>query len=179
MKNCILICSLCLLYLAGEGQSLYGNTFKNIDGTALDLGAFKNTKLMIFLAPISEMDALKLHEIDSFYSKNAAQIKLLGIVALEQGYVDSNKQKIKNMYSSRGIEIVLTEAMYTEVPSMYNQSELVQWLIKRSKNGRFEVANPIIGYKFFIDPSGKLYSVLPPEVSLLSKPAERIVKRQF
>ena len=142
------------------------------------LSSYQGSKVLFIIAPVDIEDSLKVSEIAAFNNRYGDTVKLIGIVSNEDGYVDSNKTKIKAMYQSKGVNIVLTEAMFTKKSAGANQSALMQWLTKQSMNKRFDENAKGVGQKFFADENGKLFSVLIPETDLFSPAVERNVYRK-
>jgi hypothetical protein len=77
------------------------------------------------------------------------------------------------MYKKMGI--VLTEGMYTKKSSGSNQSALMKWLTDRTKNRHFDIDSEGIGQKFIVNATGRLFAVLPPQVSLQAGVFNKIV----
>jgi len=159
-------------------QSLHSFTFKNIDGNNVNLGSYQDSSiLLICLAPIKADDSIRINEIDSLVTRYGSKMKMIGVMSIEDGFIDSNKTAIKNLYSNRGITITLTEGMYTRKSSS-NQSVLLNWLTSKTQNLRFNVDAKGIGQKFFIDKYGKMFAVLPPEVPFISPIVENYINRK-
>lgn len=164
--------------LSGYGQSsVYTQSVTNIDGGQVLLNSYAGKKILFIIAPAKLADTAKVDELAAFNTRYGDTIKLIGIMSLEDGYVDSNKAAIKSMYQSRGVNIVLTQGMYTKKTSAY-QPALMQWLTKRTMNKRFEEDAGGVGQQFYVDESGKLFSVLIAQTNLFSPAVERNVYRK-
>ena len=162
---CIAIAS---AFSQGTSGSIHSISITDIDGGSFNLGNYAGKKIMVFIAPVNNNDISKINEIDSFQTLYGDSIKLVGIMSYEHGYIDSNKAKIKNIYTSKGVDILLTEGMHTKNTSGVTVASFVYWLTSKSQNLRFNVEIKGIGQKFFINKQGLLYGVVPPEIPLTS-----------
>ncbi len=159
-------------------QSLHSLTIKNIDGNNVNLGSYQDSSILIIcLAPVHANDSIRIKEIDSLVTVFGSKMKIVGVMSIEDGFIDSNKTAIKNLYSNRGISITLTEGMYTRKTSS-NQSVLLNWLTSKTQNLRFNIDAKGVGQKFFLDKFGKLFAVLPPEVPFISPIVENYINRK-
>ncbi len=178
MKRLLAILLLCGWAAVGSGQSIYTQSFTNIDGGSVSLNTFQGKKILFLIAPIKEADSLKLNEIVAFASKYPDTVKLVGIMSIEDGYVDSNKASIKSMYQSKGINILLTQGMNTKKVAGANQGAIMKWLTNQTMNKRFDDDAGGVGQMFFVNEVGKLYSVLIAQTPLNSPAVDRSVKRK-
>ena len=178
MIKTLLILLLCSAALSMYGQSADSLSVNNIDGSSVSLLSYQGHKILFLIAPARLSDSTKLNELASFNSRYGDTVKLVGIMSKEDGYVDSNKTKIKTMYQNKGINILLTEGMFTKKGSGANQGSLMQWLTKQSLNKRFDEDTKGVGQKFFADENGKLFSVLIPETRLFSPAVDRNIYRK-
>lgn len=170
---------LALWCFTSMAQSLHSLTIKNIDGNNVNLGSYQDSSILIIcLAPVHTNDSIRIKEIDSLITMYGSKMKMIGVMSIEDGYVDSNKTVIKNLYSSRGITITLTEGMYTRKSSGSNQSVLLNWLTSKTQNHRFNIDAKGVGQKFFLDKYGKLFAVLSPEVPFISPIVENYINRK-
>lgn len=147
---------------ASIGQSLHSLSFLDIDGATVNLSTYQGKKILIFLAPIHKRDSSRIKEIDSIRNVYDTNISCIGVMSIEDGYLDSNKTAIKALYQGTGIK--LTQGMYTRKTSGSNQSDLMNWLTTRTRNMRSNADARAIGDKFFIGKTGKVYEVVSAEV---------------
>ncbi len=165
--------------LSGYGQSADSLTIKNIDGADVSLLSYQGKKILFLIAPSDLSDSLKVNEIAAFNAQYGDSLHLVCIMSKEDGYVDSNKAAIKSMYQSRGLNVLLTEGMYTKKAAGTNQSTLMQWLTKRSINKRFDEDAGGVGQQFYVNENGKLFSVLVAQTPLLSPAVKRNIDRKM
>ena len=172
MKKIIVVIATLYFGLASMAQapSIYSVSVNDINGNAINLSSYQGTKILICIAPIkmSFIDSIKISEIDSLVKSYGNKVKVIGVLSKEDGFVDSNKAYIKNIYQSRGINIVLTEGMFTKKTSGISQSALMKWVTTQSLNARFDIDATGVGSKYLLDKNGKMLSVFPPEVSFIS-----------
>ncbi len=178
MIKTLFVLLLCSAALSMYGQSADSLSVNNIDGSSVSLLSYQGKKILFLIAPARISDSSKLDELAAFNSRYGDTVKLVGIMSKEDGFVDSNKAKIKTMYQNKGINILLTEGMFTKKTAGANQGSLMQWLTKLSMNKRFEENAKGVGQKFFADENGKLFSVLIPETSLFSSAVERNIYKK-
>lgn len=157
-----------------QSPSVYTLQLNDINGTPISLGSFQGKKILFCLIPLNASNN-EISQIDSISKKYSNKIKIVGIPSIEDGYSDSSKQDIKNIYESRNINILLTEGMYTKSSSGTNQSNLISWLTKKELNQRFNFSVNGIGQKFFIDSNGKLLGSLDPNVTYLSTSVKNLI----
>jgi hypothetical protein len=162
MKLLFTVCLLMGIGWYAGAQTIYSQSFKNIDGQTVTLSSFQHKKLLLFIAPIERSDSLRINEIDSFQTVYGDSVQLIGIMSIEDGYTDSLLQEIKAYYT--GSNIILTEGMYTRKAAATSQHALLQWLTTRSLNKRTDDDIIGTGQKFFISSNGRLQEVQGPAV---------------
>lgn len=160
-------------------QIIYSQSLTDIDGGAISLSTYQGKKILFLIAPSRLADSSKVDEIATFQAKYPDSVKLIGIMSIEEGYVDSNKVAIKSIYQSRGISIVLTQGMHTSSADSTNQSAIMKWLTRRSLNKRFNEDAAGVGQQFYVNEAGKLYSILVPQTPLISPAVERNLVRKM
>lgn len=163
----------------GQTPSIHNLTIKDIDGLDIHLNSYQGIKLLIFIAPTKETEGITLQELDSIKNRYDTTIKLMGVMSYENGFVDSNKAAIKSMYASLGINLILTQGMHTPKATGSNQSDLFNWLTNKSVNSRFNIDAKGVGQKFFIDKTGKIYSVIPSEIPFTSTIVTNLITKKF
>lgn len=178
-KNLFFISMIFLnLYAVGQNNSFYSLQVKDIDGSTINLSSFQGKKILFCTIPLNGSNS-SIDDLDSLIRANGLKIKVIGIPSIEDGFSDSMKVSVKNIYQSRGINILLTEGMYTKKTSGSNQSSLIMWLTKKDLNGSFNLEVKGNGQKFFIDKNGKLFATVNPEVSYLSPLIRNYINIQF
>ena len=178
MKKLLAIVLLFGWATVGSGQSIYTQSLTDIDGSSVSLSTYLGKKILFLIAPVNEADSLKLDEIVAFAAKYPDSVKMVGILSIEDGYVDSNKASIKSMYQSKGINMVLTQGMLTQRDAGTNQGAIMKWLTTGSMNKRFNTDANGVGQLFFVNEAGSLFSVLIPQTPLLSAAVKRCIERR-
>lgn len=161
-----------------QSQSIDSLSFVTSDGNTFSMSTYAGQKVLFFIAPTNPVD-YRFKEVDSFYHKHGTNIKMIGILSAESGHHDSLNVKVKSFYQERGINIILTKTLYVQSTNNSIQSDLLKWLSKKSLNKRFETEIKDGMYKFFIEPSGKLFSVLKPEQPLFSNFSTLFIQKSF
>lgn len=164
MKNVFLLLATTVCLFNCYSQSIYSIGFNDIDGNNISIAQYQNKKVLFLIAPISTTDSLLIDGIISFKDHFGDSIQLVGIMSVEDGYSSANRQSIKELYQSRGINILLTEGMYTRKSSGAGQSALLQWLTDKEDNKRFNTDASGIGHKFFVSRMGKLLGSVSAQV---------------
>lgn len=167
-----LTCSLMFvaLCISVNAQSIFSQSLKNIDGNELELNSLSGKRIMLIVVPIDGGDSL-IKQIISFAQSNKEILHVIGILSNEDGYTLSGKQEVKDLYKDSGI--MLTEGLNTRKGA--EQSEIMQWLTDRKKNFHFDMNCKGVGHKYFVSPTGTLYSVIGPELSLNAPTIQRIL----
>ncbi len=171
----------CCVKVCGQLQvspSLHSLNITTIDGGVVHLDIYSGKKVLFYILPISVSDSSVLREIDSFTTIYSSKVQFIGVLSREDGYLDSNKNSIKNFYQSLGNKILLTSGIYTRKTSNSNQSEFMAWLTKKYLNKIQDKDAAGIGHKFFIDEGGRLYSDLLPQIPLFSTIVEKNILRK-
>ncbi len=168
-----------LLTLSCLSQSIHSLSFNNIDGGNVSLSTYAGKKILIIIAPISSSDSSRLDELKKFQLLNGDSVKVIGIMSIEDGYSSGNSSSIKNLYESRGIDIVLTNGMYTKKSAGANQSSLMKWLTEKNENSRYDIDARGIWQKFVINKMGKLYGVVGSRASLFDGSIGWILYREM
>ena len=168
----------CCCTTMAQSASIHSIAVNDIDGASINLSSYQGSKLLICIAPNNIEDSNRIKEIGALLQQYGSQIKLIGVMSLENGYIDSNKAAIKAAYSSRGIDIKLTTGMNTKKSAGNNQSAIMQWLTTKTMNGRFNIDAKGIGQKFFIDKNGKLFEIVAPEAPYDSDIVKATINRK-
>ena len=161
-------------------KSIYRIRFKDIDGNVVNMNSYRGKKLMVVTIPYNETDTAALNQLTRFYQKYRDSINIIGVLSIEDGYRDRDKNAVRSIYQvNRKMDVLLTEAMRTRKGQDSTQSSLMRWLTVKEDNLHFNQDVLGIGQKFFIDESGDLYAVLGPEVSFNHTIIEKLLNRKM
>lgn len=152
----------CLLNVLAFSQGIFSKSLVDIDGNNVALNSFAGKKVLVIIAPVKNPKLA--HQIDSFASVYASKVKVIAIPSYNDGYVDSNKVNIKQLYTSA--QLLLTEPMYTH--KGLNQSTFFSWIegLKTSISNHLEIVGE--GQMFFFNERGHLNAILYPPVPIFS-----------
>ncbi|HEU4471643.1 MAG TPA: hypothetical protein VFR58_11195 [Flavisolibacter sp.] len=174
MKSYLFPILLLLMATAGNTQSVYQLSVKDIDGNPINLNAYAGKKILFYLLPLSASDSGFL-QLQAFKSRYLDTVQVIGVPSIEDGFQQSSgAASLKALYSNLGI--IITQGMHTRKSSGANQSELMQWLTNKSKNLHFDMDALGIGHKFFVSGTGRAFAVMPPQVPLTAPLFDRIVR---
>lgn len=173
MKKIIFIVgSTVILSLHGNAQSFYQLSFRKISGDTVSLNSYFNKKVFFFIAPLSASDS-NFIQLQAFKNRYHDTVQVVAVLSFEDGYQNSMASAIQSLYNNSGV--VLTEGMYTKKTSGSNQSPVMKWLTTRTQNTHYDQDSQGIGQKFFVNSGGRLFAVMPSQVSLGSTIIDRIV----
>ena len=164
---------LIVLFSKANSQGFYQLSFKNINGDTVTLNSYVGKKIFFFVAPLNASDS-NFIQLQAFKSRYLDTVQVIGVLSFEDGYQSSNASQIQSLYNNMGI--VLTEGMYTKKTSGSNQSALMKWLTSKNMNTHFDIDAEGIGHKFFVSTGGRLFAVMPRQVSLGASIINRIVQ---
>jgi len=99
-------------------------------------------------------------------------------MSIENGYADSDKAVIKNMYQSRGIQIVLTEGVYVRAHNNNAASALINQLASLEGGKYLTQEIGEIGQGFFFGTTGKLCGFIMSAMSLSNPYVTSLTKLQ-
>lgn len=169
--------ALIFITMVCRSQSLHGISFNDIDGNSISLSAYQGKRMLFIIASINN-DSVRLDEIQKFRNGiGSDSLQLIGIMSIEDGYQVANKDGIKSLYQIRGIDIILTEGMYTKKSAGDNQSSIMRFLTRKAENSKFETEPRGIGQKYYISKTGKLLGIAPPEASLFGNISQALISR--
>lgn len=129
--------------------------------------------MLFIIAPLNPSDTLISH-IAAFKKKYGSQIKVIGVLSKEDGYSDSIKTAVKQIYDTTGI--ILTEGVYTHKTSGELQAPFMKLFTHKDMNWYFDVDVTGIGQKFFVSRIGRLHAVLRPQTPLEAPAIKRIME---
>lgn len=164
MKKYIICLLIIFISFQVTAQSIYVQPLNDINGNVINLKKYFGKKMVFIIIPISLEDSSTISEIDSFLVSCDAKAVVFGIPSREDGYTDSQKAALQQIYT--GKKIVLSEGMYTKKSSASNQSPIMQWLTYRNKNFRSDADAAGPGQAFFVAEPGNLLFVDRPEARL-------------
>lgn len=156
---------LCLLTSFQWMDDIYLIEVRDIQGKKITISDYKGKKILFVVLPLFKNDSLMINELTNFQKAHADSLAVIGILSNELGYSPEKENEIKKMYKEdRSSNIVITEGMNAKKGAA--QSLLLQWLTDKNKNKRFNNDVRGVGYKFFVDETGKLYATIGPELHL-------------
>jgi hypothetical protein len=140
-----------------QAQELYQYTALTSDGNGLAMQQFKGQKLVLVTLSPDPADSMHLQLI-AFAKRHGDSIKIIGLTAWVEGEDPPHFEKIRTIYAD-GRVILLKPAGLSKL-SATEQPPLIQWLTNSRFNHHFDKDAVEPETRFFIDESGRLYSVL-------------------
>jgi glutathione peroxidase len=171
-KTSIILMVTFFMSLATYGQNYFDLSFTNTNGESISVNSLAGKKTLFLILPLSQNDS-NFNQLQSFKNRYLDTVRIVGVLSYEAGYQNSNAATIQSLYTSMGI--IVTGGMYTKKSSGPDQSELMKWLTDKTKNRHFDMDATGIGHKFFVNESGRLYAVLPPQTALSATIIDKIV----
>ncbi len=177
MRKLIVLYACCIVLVPARAQNnnqpptvptIYSQSFNDIDGNPVSMSNYQGKNIVILIAPLKQYDSAWVKEIRDFKIKYADTIKVIGIISIEDGYVDSLKTKVKYLYQSLGVNILLTAPMHTRKQLGVSTSSLINWLTVKTENKYFESDVEGIFQKFIISKRGRLAEVFVSHLKLSS-----------
>lgn len=172
MKKLFILTVFAIVFTSVDAQSILEAKVKGLSNDSIAFNQFAGKKTLFIVVPLSQSDAV-FQQLQAFKARYGDTVHIVGIVSKEDGYLETQKEAVLNLYNVTGI--LLTEAMYTRKTAGTNQSVLMQWLTNKDKNHHFNNDATGIGSKFFISETGRLFAVLPPQASLQMPMIDKIV----
>jgi hypothetical protein len=166
----------CLLSFALLPKSIYSIKLKDLEGRAIELAKFLGKKMVFIMLSGKEPDSV-LTGLDFFCQKHKDSAVVIGVPSIEDGYNETDKETMKQVFSIKCPHLVLTESMYTRKASA-GQSELMQWFTHTDQNLHFGYDVTGVGWKFFVAETGELYAALGSHAQLSSALIERVMNRR-
>ena len=158
----ILFLTIPFLYFSG----IPSFTVPKIEGGSQALTAYQGKKILIITLPIvrnAAADSL-LYALDTLSAARTATLKVIAVPAIEDGFTQPQKNQLKLWYRSKlGSQVLITDGLNTRKASGTQQHNLFKWLTTSTQNEVFDIDANAPGYKFFVNASGTLYSVLRPQ----------------
>lgn len=166
------ICVLLLAFMQPP-KSIYSIPLKNIDETKIELVKFRGKKMVFIILSGKEKDSA-FKEISAFCARYKDSTAIFGILSIEDGYNNANKESIQAVFNSKCPGLMLTEGMYVRKASA-EQSELMKWFSHAEQNMFSNNDITGTGWKFFVDESGRLYAGLGEHALLTSPFIQRVM----
>jgi glutathione peroxidase-family protein len=169
--------SVCILLLAfmPPPKSIYGIQLKDIDGTKIELVKYRGKKMVFIILSGREKDSA-FNEMSAFCARYKDSTAIFGVLSIEDGYTNANKESIKSEFNSKCPGLTLTEGMYVRKASA-EQSELMQWFSHADQNMFLNNDITGTGWKFFVGETGDLYAGLGEHALLISPFIQRVMNR--
>lgn len=169
------IVSVCVLLLAflRPPKSIYSIQLKDIDGTKIELVKFREKKMVFIVISGKETDSA-FNELSDFCGRYKDSTAIFGVLSIEDGYNNTNKESVKSVFNSRCPGLTLTEGMHIRKISA-EQSELMQWFSNADQNLFLNNDITGAGWKFFVDETGRLYAGLGKHALLTSPFIQRVM----
>lgn len=164
IKLCV---SVMLLAFLQPPKSIYSLPLKDIDGTPIELVKLRGKKMVFIVLSGNEKDSA-VSELSAFCTRYKDSTAIFGMLSIEEGYNNANKESIRSVFHSKCPGLMLTEGMYTRKASA-EQAEFMQWFSLKDQNMFMNNDINGTGWKFFVNESGRLYASLG-EQALLSSP---------
>jgi hypothetical protein len=172
----VVLSGVCLLSFAHPPKSIYSITLKDLDGKAIELARFQGKKMVFIMLSGKEPDSV-LTGLEAFCQIHKDSAVVIGVPSIEDGYNETEKVTMKQVFSTKCSHLMLTESMYTRKASA-GQSELMQWFTHSDQNLHFGYDVTGAGWKFFVTETGELYAALGPHAQLSSALIGRVMDRR-
>lgn len=173
--------SFCVLAGLSLTGSIYDYTLPTIEGGNQPLTAYQGKKIVVITLPVSQdasADSL-LYSLDTLAAHHSANLKVIAVPAIEDGFTASQKPQLLQWYRSKlGSNILITDGIYTRKTSGSQQHPLFKWLTSSNQNEVFDIDVAGPGYKFFSNSSGQLYGVLKPHSKVWGASVQRTLSTQ-
>lgn len=160
------------------GVSVYEYSIPGIEGGVKQISSYQGQRIMFITLPTEQSlsgDTL-LYCLDTLAQHNA-QLKIIGIPSIEDGFSASRRDTLLNWYRSKlGTYVFIADGIYTHAESGNQQHPLFKWLTDISKNEMFNVNPTGPGYKFFVNQSGSLNGVLHPHTKVSGLAVQRAIR---
>ncbi len=154
-------CSAALLLLFSFENSIYELNVQDIKENMITMSAFKNKKILITTIS-TDTDTGQLKWLDSLQKANTL-LNVIVVPALDFGIIKNNNA-LADLTDSVKLNFLVTKPVYINKNMSAKQSPLFTWLTNAKNNEHFDINADAAGQFFIISKSGKLYSVLPPNV---------------
>jgi glutathione peroxidase len=175
IKFLIVISAAFLFSFSLPPKSIYTVRMKDIDGRVIELVKFRGKKMVFIILSGKETDSA-INDLSGFSAQYKDSAIVIGVLSVEDGFVEADKDSVKNVFNIKCPDVILTESMYTRKAST-DQSELMQWFTHADQNLHFDDDITGAGRKFFIDEAGELYGSLGSQALLSSHLIHRVMSR--
>ena len=153
-------------------QNYFELSFKKLNGDTENVNNYEGKKTMYIILPLNQNDPV-FGQLQAFKNRYKDSVRVVGILSIEDGFEASLAGSIQLMYN--GLGIIVSEGMHTKKASGATQAAIMKWLTNKTQNLHFDVDAVGIGHKFFVNESGKLFTVLPIQASLETPIIDKII----
>jgi glutathione peroxidase-family protein len=158
---------------------IHSFTVPKIEGGNQALSAYQGKKILVVTLPVVQNAAADsiLYSLDTLGAARTNTLKIIAVPAYEDGFTAAQKTQLKNWYRSKlRIHILITDGLYTRKTSGTQQHALFKWLTNATQNEVFDIDASSPGYKFFVNNSGALYSVMHPHTKISGLTVQRTLQ---
>lgn len=171
----ILSTILLMAFTPAKIDSAYGFKVKSIDGSAIDLSAFKGKKILIVNTASNCGYTRQYEGLEALYKKYKGQLVVIGFPANNFGGQEpGSNEEIQEFCTSK---FSVTFPLASKVSVKGNDIDpLFKWLTNKSENG---VLDASIGWnfnKFLLDENGKLLQHFSSNVEPMSDAITKYLK---
>src|ERR1700741_570617 len=162
-------------------ESIYSHSVNISKGGHPPLSSYQGKKMLIVTLPLQQNASADsfLYALDTLAVAHTSNLVVIAVPSYEDGYTPAQKSTLQQWYRSKlGSYIVITDGLYTRKTSGSQQHGLFRWLTDVTKNEGFDIDVSGDGYKFFVDGSGQLFSVLRPHTKMSSNAVQKTLQIQ-
>lgn len=152
---------------ARSAASIYGYTFRSIEGTAVPLSAFRGKYILIVNVASQCGYTPQYAELEELAKSYADKLVVIGFPANNfLGQEPGTNEEIKSFCTTRyGVTFPLSEKVSVVGTE---QSDIFRWLSDKDLNGWNDKGPKWNFYKYLITPDGELAGVFPSATTPLS-----------
>lgn len=157
-------------------SDIYSIHITTIDGQDKAMQDFQGKRILITVIPVTKTksDSAFLRNIDSTSRNYSAELSVIAVPSVEDGYVAGNQADLATYYRGiLGSQVTITTGMYTRKQSA-KQDQLFAWLTHSGQNTHFDMDVSGAGQKFFVNAQGELYGVAVPGGTLSAKLMQKL-----
>jgi glutathione peroxidase-family protein len=138
-------------------QEVYQYSANAADGNEISLQRFKGQKMVLVILSPNPADSMHTNLL-AFAKRHADSVKIIGLTASVGGKEPTHFDKIKAIYTGSPVILLSPSVLGKAQPT--EQTPLLQWLTNSKLNHHFDKDAVEPETRFFIDETGRLYSVL-------------------
>ena len=140
---------------------LYELDFESVDGSIINMAAYRNKHLIIVEFNALNPDKNQLSALDSIYQADTAGTVIIGIPALDfDSSIVSESILRSALRDSLHLTFPISSPAYTKARANAEQHVLMQWVTKATHNGHTDNVITDDGQFFLISTTGLLYASL-------------------